>query len=359
MHCTPVHVHNSIRSQPNPMVKRTYTKRAKTTKAKYAKKGVRKTTRMASRRIPRKTIRRTKKASLFQGVRQLATYHSVSSYSHGVKPLGFKARVFNASTHGNWSSVTQAKVKSLVGRQEAVDAVILDANDIGTIKAEVQKYMASGFSNVQMNAVQFLLRKFRVRYEIKNFSKDSAYIDIYETLPRRDIAIDDNGSPNTPTIAWQQGVKDQVQVFDTTMYGKPGQTPFDSKQFTTFYHVRKVTRVILGPGATHEHVVSGTPNYLFNWTMNVGTSGQVLAYKGLTANTMFVVRGSIGLADNATPTYENCEIAMIGSKEVEYSFTNTGANVTSNTYNLATSLFSGINMVNPNTSDLDTYATVT
>lgn len=300
-----------------------------------------------------------KKEPLFQGVKQLTTFHSTSKHSYGHRPLNMQGAVFKNSTHANWSSVTQIAFKSSTGRQECVDAVICDQYDIDILKSEISKYMASGFSNVQMNTLRWLLRSFRVRYELKNFGKDSAYVDIYDVLPRRDIGFDDNGPQNSPTIAFSQGVKDQVSVFDNTMYRRPGQTPFDSKQFVTFYKVHKVTRVILSPGGTHEHIVSGHPNYIFDYSQVVGTSGQIKGFRGLTAYSMFILRGSICLADDATPTYEPAELAVIGSKEIEYSFTNTPVNITHNTYSLGTTVFSGVNMVNPDTGILDTFATVT
>lgn len=273
--------------------------------------------------------------------------------------MGFKAKVFDSATHGNWSSLTQEKVKSLVGRQEAVDAVILDRDDVEALKNEISTYMQSGFSNVQMNSLRFLIKSFKIKYELKNFGKDSAYVDIYDCVPRRDVGADDNGPVNYPAIAFQQGIKDQAKSPDSTMYSKPGQTPFDSNQFNTFWKVVKVTRVILSPGGTHEHHVSGRPNYVFNQALRIGSGGTFYCYKGLTTSTMFVVRGSIGLGDDATPTYENAEVAMIGAKTVEYAFVNTPANISQNLYTLATTLFTGMNMINPNTSELDSYGTVT
>lgn len=341
------------------MARKYTTPKRSSAKAKTKRPMFRKT---KSSKRPRRTFklrRRVKKTSLYQGVKQLATFHSISSYNYGTRRMNFKDRVFDSATHGNWSSVTQDKIKSLVGRQECGDAVILDRDDVEDLKTQISTYMQSGFGNVQMNTLRFLIKHFRMRYELKNFAKDTAYVDIYDCAPRRDINIDDNGPGNYPAIAFQQGIKDQVKTPDSSMYLKPGQTPFDSNQFNTWWKVVKVTRVILSPGGTHEHIVSGRPNYMFNQALRTGSSGNALGYKGLTTSTLFVVRGSIGLGDDATPTYENAEIAIIGSKQVEYAFINTPANVTQNLYTLAQTLFTGSNIINPNTSELDSYATLT
>jgi len=308
----------------------------------------------------KKVIRRTsRKVSLYQGVKQLTTTHSVSRVSYGRRPLGTQAKIFANSTHGNWTSVVQDQIKSNIGKQEVGDVNILDDPDIGTIRAQVVQYQQSGFSSIQMNNIRFLLKSFKARYEFKNFATDTAYIDLYDCIARRDIGKDDNLSINVPSVAFAQGVKDQVVAFDINQYQRPGESPFNSRQFVTFYKVVKITRVILPPGGTHEHTVYGSPNYIYNWTQNIGTTGQVFGYKGLTTYTMYVARGSVALGSDGFPTYENCDIAVVGNKAVEYAFTNTAVNVTSNTFTLTSALSTANNYINPTTAELDVYSTLT
>lgn len=121
---------------------------------------------------------------------------------------------------------------------------------------------------------------------ISNASNSSCVFDIYDITPRHDIGTGTFETTNvqTPGLAFSTGL---VAMGIASGTGAVGSTPFQSDYFTENYHVKKVTRHILGGGCTHRHRQITTVNQYLDQARESATT-QV---KGLNHWVMIVAHG--------------------------------------------------------------------
>lgn len=130
------------------------------------------------------------------------------------------------------------------------------------------------------------------------------FVDIYETVCRRDVSVDT--STALPSTQWNSTAKVQY-----------GATPFQDQGFTELYKVLKITRLNLTAGETAEHRVSYRPEQLFkdNQLTNSATKNRdQYGYAGLTHHLFMVTRGAACDADDSTVGSAITKVAFIVQK---------------------------------------------
>lgn len=328
-------------------------------RASYAK--TKKGTRHRTRTKVRTASRLRNRTKLDQGVKQLAHNMSLSKYFHGSRKTNLLGRVLKEFSHSNFNRTVPVVMNGSVGRQVVADFVGIDEYDISQIKGIVDSKSVPAITSGQLRTQRIMLREFRYELDIKNLSTDMVRVDIYDVICRRDIGFD-NTNPttyrNTPTRCFLEGFVDQINSGALTDYTVVGQSPFDSKQFTSFYQVKKVTHATVDPGGIHTHRVSGKPNFMYNDTLKEGTSGKVVSWKGLTVYTMIVAWGAPAVdSTGVNVTTENAQLGIIQNKRVEYSWAYSNINFSSYTNELGNALATINNTINPDVAELATYDT--
>lgn len=328
-------------------------------RASYAK--AKKGTRHRTRTKVRTASRLRNRTKLDQGVKQLAHNMSMSKYFHGSRKTNLLGKVLKEFSHSNFNRTLPVVMNGVVGRQVVSDFVGIDEYDISQIKGIVDSKTVSSVTGGQLRTQRIMLREFRYELDIKNLSTDMCRMDIYDVICRRDIGYDNSDSTNfrnTPARSFIEGFRDQVTSGTATDYTVVGQSPFDSKQFTSFYQVKKVTHVTIDPGGIHTHRVSGKPNFMYNDTLKEGTSSKVVAWKGLTVYTMIVAWGAPAVdATGVNVTTENAQLGIIQTKRTEYSWAYSNINFSSFTNELNAALANINNTINPDVATLETYDT--
>lgn len=197
-----------------------------------------------------------------------------------------------------------------------------DFNEMERILQATEPLTPSGqLSQLLYRTRQMMLLGMSVEVEFKNQSVVPATLQLYDLQLRRDLSAVSRDSvgqavPN-PANVWYTGLQDEItspQVYVSTSTGtqqttaavtassgtvisangyynqEPGCTPFQAKQFTQFYKVKRVTKVQVQPGCTHKHFIrlnfkNGTFNNerLLNWS----------AYKGITTQLLAVAQGGV------------------------------------------------------------------
>ena len=126
---------------------------------------------------------------------------------------------------------------------------------------------------------------------ISNPTNAPVMFDIYDVMYRHDMP--GVGGPqstnNLPSALWYDGLADMGDIGSGLMEF-PGNTPFMSPKFTQNCVVKKVTKVQLPQGGTHEHRIHAEVNQMVSYE-NVINGGNHY-YKGKTVVTLIVARGT-------------------------------------------------------------------
>jgi hypothetical protein len=178
----------------------------------------------------------------------------------------------------------------------------------------------------------------RAEMVLTNAANTSARITIYDIISRKDL---NSGTITSPSFAWKQGVDDEGG--SGTNYQIPGCTPFNSKSFTEFFKIKKVSHVLLGQGATHIHRTRFFPNRAVDY----GTVEYGQYWKDLSCFTMLVVHGqaSNDVTTKSSISIGASDINMVVLKEYETSFIADYNTTWSGTNSLPTSFAVGENTI--------------
>ena len=110
-------------------------------------------------------------------------------------------------------------------------------------------------------------------------------MDIYDIMVRRDMPLRNSSSDNDPESFWFLGLGEAGAPGSQIVVGV---TPFQAPAFCENYLIKKVSKVQMAEGSTHEHRVKISPNRAFN----LATLENNDAYlRGWSYFTMGVIRG--------------------------------------------------------------------
>lgn len=169
--------------------------------------------------------------------------------------------------------------------------------------------------------VRFLLKSVKSSFKMTNQDNSNTEVIIYDILTRRDSNIGVN-------TAFVDGINQQATGAYTTANLPPGVSPWDSQEFNAYYRIAKKTRIILGAGQSHTHLVSLTPRYMFSSSLQADSNKSI---KNLTHYTMISVSG-MPYNDKTTVTNVatgTCVLDVVWSKQLSYTWSD---DMRSNTY---------------------------
>jgi hypothetical protein len=215
----------------------------------------------------------------------------MSKWNKGLKKSSTSSTyAYNGSSSNSWANAVQA-VQNIA---EAFTASNINAC-INTIFPTAR--------NDQTKKI--VLESCQAIIYFTNQSTAAVAFDIYDCVPRRDMPINSTveGYTNDPINLWSLGMADQGVPSNVPQV--VGITPFQSPAMCENWLIKKVSKIILPQGGTHEHRVHLEPNKAFNLaTIRDGDNW----FKGLSYNSFFVARGfpvdgtSIGGVANTVTT---------------------------------------------------------
>lgn len=125
----------------------------------------------------------------------------------------------------------------------------------------------TALGNAFYNA-RVIVQNARVRYTMKNHTTIDLTVWVYDLVARKDAKEDKSADRDPrkdldPITTWRTGLEDITIVGNVPNAGAPiggahempGMTPFKSERFTANWHVRRVKKFELAPGAQHIHTV--------------------------------------------------------------------------------------------------------
>lgn len=208
--------------------------------------------------------------------------------------------------------------------------------------AATQTDMDPSYSE-QLRTMSIYLKDGWLHLDIYNASNATAFIEIYDVRPKKDLARMDAGYP-TPAATVFAGFDAISGAFGN--YNQVGADPFMSQQFVESYSVYKTTKVMLGPGEWHTHEVHWSPNMLVKGAQ-VYDQGGYRAPEYLERLTYFplirfhgqpVIGNQAGPVDAELATYASVKLGVVYNSRVEYTFLQPNFDFARVTDNLTTSL---------------------
>lgn len=105
-------------------------------------------------------------------------------------------------------------------------------------------------SSSVINTSELFYGKTTVVSTFTNTEVTTAYMHIYELSPRFHMVTE---AGYNPVVCWKSGIDDAYGSV-INAHNKVYNSPFDSQMFTRFYKVKKVIKLVLSPGQSHEHI---------------------------------------------------------------------------------------------------------
>jgi len=246
----------------------------------------------------------TSMSACYLGGRKRSMRSMLSSTGNG----GIKKLYANAV--GQFNTTTGVQNNFVVGA--------MSRTDLNGIKTSLEADLPTEFKPGS-NDMKIYFGEIVSRLHLKNQTNHVACVVVYNIIPRR---TSDGVANDIPSEAWISGVTMQGLASYATY---PGNSPYESKEFTKRFKVVKSTRLYMEPGEQHEHVFVRRVNRVYSSTLWDSASlnvGETIA--GLTGYTMVVAYGSIGHASTDlenTVSYMPVRIDWIHHVTSQFQFT--------------------------------------
>lgn len=281
------------------------------------------------------TVKVSRSNSLVQYAEKDGIGGSHSKFHYGKYQLRLPRHVLSELCKNYKVINSAAVVSSVVGKQNVFDA----AEFFGAADCAAMLTATAGKS---------IFIGVRSRTLLTNASNTTCFVLIYDIVPKRDLS---NGTITAPSTAWSQGVSDEGVA---SAYQIPGNTPFSSKSFTEWFTIRKVTKITLAQGETHEHEAMWYPNK----SMDYGVLQYASILKGLTCFQMIVHHGQCSDAiTGGAVSIGASKLNFVTYKEYEHSWIadNTTSLVATNS--LPTTFTGGENTISLGAGLVEAYTT--
>jgi len=191
--------------------------------------------------------------------------------------LGFLGRNTVVRTLGFAGSSTQGvQNATMLGRY-------FDVPDI------TNSFGAVGYTTATaaLRSAKIILLGVTAKNFITNAETTNCHFTIYDVMSTNDEGVN-NVNPAATFLAGNTDANGGAAV-DATV---PGATPYSNPRFVNCYRVLQTTQVILGPGMTHTHYVSYSPNRVFNLEKIYAPGLSVGPVGGLTVYSFIVQHGT-------------------------------------------------------------------
>lgn len=285
----------------------------------------------ASRLRHSRTLTKTMVKRKSNTVRSAQSHYSMSSVNYGTRPLNTIARYGKEaprnSVFQNTGGFISTGIAGYMGVSDAATTLqLFTLNDVTDIFNQV--YDQTQFlvrNDTQSDNLGFVIHKAHAEITLKNDTNEMNVVRVYDLIARHDLNRTDSGTDAFmyPHTMWQEGISQIARTGgisdgDTVTYRRLGDTPFNSPQFTHFFKVAKVTKVIMDPGSIHNHSVRFAPNKYWN---NRNLSSTSFGWKGLSVFTMIVAEGSpIAAATGGINGVTSSEVKMAVNIKKTYTY---------------------------------------
>lgn len=231
---------------------------------------------------------------------------SLSDVYHRPGRLPIPRSVVKALSPYLYSNNAQGQSVGAIGRQTPVTLLNLGgAQELLTVS---QLYTGAGAVN------KMLVETIRAQMLLSNNMLGPCSFTIYDIVARKDCSA---ASISDPASAWAQAISDESTGASFSYV--VGATPFNAQAFTQYYKIVKTTKVVLGAGSVHRHVVTTRPNRILDYEY-IGNTIYNIA--GVSTFCM-VVHNGMPACDSTTATsvrLGKSTLNLIGSWEYQVKF---------------------------------------
>lgn len=316
--------------------------------------GSRKRRAVAPKTSARKRLR-TATATKHQRARPLPNRSgSESKYNVFRKPKGLIAKVANKLQDNTYQLNTPSVIAQTAGLQATAQVgtmfshadllacianVQADAPSSGTGNGTTKVYFKSCYSEVML----------------QNTTNAVVRVQLWNTLPKRDIYQDPSAATLTPVQAWTEGLKIQTSGSVGNEIQYVGSRPTDAKLFNDYYRVGKVTYLDLAPGQVHYHRMHYKIDRFI--ALEMLNAANLYTLRGWALGTMIVAYGE-PMADVAgtSTTTAPVRIHAIATANYHFSYIKSNSSYSTNANNLPAS--ANTNLENLVTGASAAFATV-
>lgn len=168
---------------------------------------------------------------------------------------------------------------------------------------------------LQQQGMKIFLESVTQTFTLTNMTTGNIIVDIYDCVWKKDSNI---ATENAVIAYWDNGQRVDQAGNETVLtqvvrgYKRPFSEPYSSEQFKNYISVKKRSTVELSQGRNHRHIFTHRPNRMFK--MSQLGSNEINYFRGLTSQTLFVIRGMpvlTGGIDNNIATLARCKIAWV------------------------------------------------
>lgn len=221
---------------------------------------------------------------------------------------------------------SQALTSGGAGAQAVSSFAVLDNfpatttdNDINKIMNQATTYQQQvviggttyPVSGLAPNTQKVFLEQCTVKLMLTNQEDTNVELTIYEAIAKQDASIG-------MLAAWENGLSDEADGVATGGFrrGVVGISPFSSQQYCQFWRTIKKTRIVLGQGQSHSHMINYKPRRVFSAEELQNSDGN---FRNLTYGVMVVQAGMpLHDATNLCATTAPTSIAMCWTKQIKF-----------------------------------------
>lgn len=204
---------------------------------------------------------------------QLSGGSSITTQFYAVKSSRPARKLMQSALMNKWTSSTSQQtainsgkqVVDMLGRDgpagTTVGQGLYSTQDIKALVGVAATLQVSPGLTTVGPGFHILPFKGKIRYVVSNASTAVVTVWFYDIVPRQNIT-NVTTAQSDPIVAWRKGSTTSflnsnitdVSAIDVSTY--PYSTPFASREFTEWYRVIGVKKVVMAAGVLHEHVVT-------------------------------------------------------------------------------------------------------
>lgn len=253
------------------------------------------------KRRPRYPMMRRGKRNMYQPITPAGEGATRSFFRSGRRARPRKFGISKMSPEQRWQNIVCNRHTSVAGRQAVWSQ---DTGNLADLNSLIQLKSTNSLA-------QAYIKSYTVKYMLTNTSSTNVFVDIYELQPRRSTtALFDAVSAFSNGIAQVDPAETASSIFTT---------PFQSRQFTQLWVVKKVFRVELAAGRTHIHTSTYNINKLYS--SELYTIAQTVSHQpDFTRTLMFVAYGEMANNPTGTLTFAPVSINSGRSEDIRWHF---------------------------------------
>lgn len=257
---------------------------------------------------------KTKANSLHQGMMSSNGPVTYSAFKVFKKPPHIVTKLGRNLPINTFRNITSFKQSGPQNQIMAYDFPILQKTETNNLMAQLFNeqplVMDPAGATAVTNTYRLYIKQVKIAYSITNFQFNNLNCQAYDL-----ISVDSGGTQPVHGLDLSQ-----VDMNDTAIAPNRfpiGMTPNQSRDFSKFWKVLKVTNIAIRPGTTHMHYVTLNVNQTIQ---NISLQ-QSEVHKGFARSTLFLFQGfPVAVAGNGTATCAlgATDVGIIASRIYKY-----------------------------------------